>query len=105
MSEGGLLAIHIAEDSDVIAKQIVEDLILPVLCRKTVHSGEISAGNLYLSLMYFLARGRAGVVGHDAVHELHGLASDIEEDCFDENGNPHSRDDLSNFIQLSGKPS
>ena len=34
------------------------------------------------------------------------LASEIEEDCFDENGDqPKDKQDLTQFVQLDGKPS
>jgi len=106
MSVDGQFAIHISENPEDIAKKMVEDLIQPVLGQKMAHSGEVSAGTLYLSLMYFLARTRVGLIGHDAVHELHGLASEIEEDCFDENGDQlKDKQDLTQFVQLDGKPS
>jgi len=107
MSEENFIGFNITESSDDIADKLVKGLILPLLAHKEKTSGENTAAQLYLNLIYLLGQARAETFGHGAVHEIHGIASEIEENCFDVDGNFKKSIpvDESVFIETDGKPS
>lgn len=102
------LAFHISESPDELATKLVENLLIPILSQKLAYSGEIAAAQLYFNIIYALARSRAAMVGHDAIFEIHGIATELEEHVFGSSMNDESEKsaaDESQFIQVTGKPS
>lgn len=65
-----------------ITLTLIRNLILPILRRKSVIDGTDSAAKVCTNLIYALGCERIQMIGHDAIHELEGIISQLEERHF-----------------------
>lgn len=86
-----------------LSDSLIEKLIKPLIRQKQAHDGEILAAQLCYELIYALGMERVLMAGYDAIHELSGITTELEENCFGEEvlPEPFEAIDLSGFTELS----
>lgn len=71
--------LKIADESPMIAKNIMEGFIIPVLNRKTQVSGLQESVQLYIDLSYLMLAERVRMIGRDGIDEMRELVNELED--------------------------
>ena len=96
------LAIYLNGSPEEIADQIVNRVITPILDGAAARMGGYLSLQVYFDIVYKLVEKRVGTVGYDAIHEIKGITSELEEECF---GAECCPDAVNDFYEIKGIPS
>lgn len=109
MNDESYMVFDITESPEEIAKNLVQKLLVPLLTAKLECSGEIEASKLYHSIHFELGKTRANMIGQDAIHELIGIVSELEEEHFPEAESvihiASNTQKTVTFLEINNKPS
>lgn len=99
-------AIDLTDSPENLAKTIVDAVLTPLLTAKVSHCGEIEATKLYHSIHIELSKTRIEMIGQDAIHELVGIVSELEEEHFpDAPSIIHGAHNTTTFLEFNHTPS
>jgi hypothetical protein len=99
------LEVSLNGSPEEIADKIVNGVITPILNGAEAKMGENRSLQLYLDIIFKLVEKRVSRAGYDAIHEIHGIASELEEECFSEFGEGCCPNVAKDFYEIEGIPS
>ncbi|MDR6630428.1 hypothetical protein J2X86_002483 [Acinetobacter lwoffii] len=103
MSKTEDLVFLASQSPEEISSNLIEKLIKPLIRQKQAHEGEALAAQICFNLIYALGKERVLMAGYDAIHELSGITTELEEECFGTEilPEPFEAVDLSGFTEMS----
>jgi hypothetical protein len=99
------LDVSLSGSPEEIAEKIVNSVITPILKGAEAKMGENLSLQLYMDILYKLVEKRVCRAGYDAIHEIKGIASELEEECFGQFGEECCPNVAKEFYEIKGIPS
>jgi len=92
-----------SQSPEELSNNLIEKLIKPLIRQKQAHEGEAVAAQFCFNLIYALGLERVLMAGYDAIHELSGITTELEENCFGTEvlPEPFESIDLSGFSEMN----
>lgn len=104
MSDKQDLVFLASQSPEEISNNLIEKLIKPLIRQKQARDGEATAAQICFNLIYSLGFERVCMAGYDAIHELSGITTELEEACFGEEIAPLQTLDLTAFAEMGLVP-